>query len=86
MKLAKFNQDQALILQIIKESGEEDVEHLLARLRYDRARLVNMLIGLQNRGLIKVKTTGYGTIATLSRKGRKTAHLLWPELPYIRYS
>lgn len=85
MKLAKFNEDQALILQIIEESGGEDIENLAASLRFERSRLVNLLIGLQHKGLIRIRNTGYGKTATLSRKGRKTTRLLWPELPYISY-
>lgn len=78
MKLANFNHDQALLLQIIEESGEEDVEHLLLSLRYDRPRLFNLLISLKRKGLINIKNTGYSTVATLSSKGRKTARRLWP--------
>lgn len=85
MKLAKFNRDQALLLQIIEESGEEDVENLVASLRFDRSQLFNNLISLQRKGLIRVKSTGYGTVASLSRKGHKTARLLWPEMPYVHY-
>lgn len=85
MKLAKFNEDQALIIQVIEEAGEEDVENLAERLRFDRRRLFNILQNMQHKGLVKLKNTGYGTMATLSSKGRKTARLLWPELPYIRY-
>lgn len=86
MKLAKFNEDQALIIQVIEKSGEEDVENLAERLRFDRRRLLNILQNMQHKGLIKIKNTGYGVVATLSSKGHKTAHLLWPELPYVQYS
>lgn len=85
MKLAKFNHDQALLLQIIEESGEEDVENLVASLRFERSHLFNNLISLQRKGLISIRSTSYGTVASLSRKGRKTARLLWPELPYVNY-
>jgi len=85
MKLAKFSEDQALLLQVIEEHGEEEVESLAASLRLERSRLFNMLISLQRKGLIRIKSTGYGTVASLSRKGRKTTRLLWPDLPYVRY-
>jgi hypothetical protein len=86
MKLAKFNKDQALIMQVIEEAGEEDVENLLLHLKFDRQQLVNHLISLQRKGIIQIKNTGYSTVARLSTKGRKTARLLWPDLPYINYS
>jgi predicted transcriptional regulator len=82
MKHANFNEDQAIVMQVIDEAGgEEDFDFLAETLRFERARVIDILQSLQHKGLIKIRNSGYGTIAALSAKGRKTVHLIWPEMP-----
>jgi predicted transcriptional regulator len=82
MKKIDLNEDSALVLQQIEEIGEDDFENLNESLRFGRGYLAHILQGLQHKGLVKIR----GDWISLSSKGRKTAELIWPELPYIRYS
>lgn len=86
MKTVSLEEDQAVLLQTIDETGGQDVDNLAETLRFDRPQLVNLLVNLQHKGLIKLRVTAYGTDAELSSKGRKTIGLIWPDLPFIRYS
>jgi predicted transcriptional regulator len=82
MKKIDLNEDSALVLQQIEEIGEDDFENLNESLRFGRGYLAHILQCLQHKGLVKIR----GDWISLSSKGRKTAELIWPELPYIRYS
>jgi predicted transcriptional regulator len=85
MKTIHLADDQALIMQIVGEFGEEDVEDLAVALSFERTSLLNVLRNLQHKGMIIIKNRGYGMYVQLSSKGKKTVDLLWPELPYLRY-
>jgi predicted transcriptional regulator len=82
MKKLELNEDSALVLQQIEETGKEDFDNLNESLRFGRPYLAHILRNLQHKGLIKIK----GQWITLSSKGRKTTELIWPKLDYIRYS
>lgn len=84
MKKLRFNEDQALIIQIIEEFGEEDLDNLAMSLHFDHHRLLEIMKSLQRKGFVKLRSTGYGTAASLSRKGYAAARLLWPEAPRVR--
>jgi predicted transcriptional regulator len=82
MKNLSLNEDSALVLQTIEESGTEDFDSLNESLRFGGSYLSHVLESLKHKGLIKVQ----GSWISLSSKGRKTTGLIWPETPYIRYS
>ena len=86
MKKIELHEDQALVMQVVSEIGEEDFEDLVETLKFDRPTLLNILQNLQHKGLVILKSTSYGIYIRLSSKGKKTMQLLWPEVPYIRYS
>jgi len=86
MKKIELHEDQALVMQVVGEVGEEDFEDLVETLKFDRPTLLNILQNLQHKGLVVLKNTSYGIYVRLSSKGRKTIRLLWPEVPYIGYS
>ncbi|HUS26670.1 MAG TPA: hypothetical protein VMY99_04970 [Nevskiaceae bacterium] len=76
MKTATINQDFALVLQHIKESGEEDLTGLSESLRFDRRRLGHIVQALQHKGLIVVSRDAW---IRLSRKGQRVIRFYWPE-------
>ena len=82
MRNLELNEDSALVLQLIEESGEEDFESLAESLHFDRGYLRHVVQNLRHKGLLKIQ----GSWISLSAKGRKTTGLIWPETPYIRYS
>ncbi len=86
MKKIELHEDQALVMQIVSELGEEDFEDLVETLKFDRPTLLNIMHNLQHKHLLVIKNTSYGIYIRLSARGKKTMQLLWPELPYVRYS
>lgn len=86
MKKIELQEDQALVIQVVNQAGEDNVEELIETLSFDRSSLLNILQNLQHKGLIVFNRTSYDLYVRLSSKGKKTVNLLWPEVPYIRYS
>jgi predicted transcriptional regulator len=82
MKKIEINEDSALVLQQIEESGEEDFDNLNESLRFGRPYLAHVLQNLQHKGLITIR----GHWIRLSAKGKKTTELIWPKMDYIHYS
>jgi predicted transcriptional regulator len=82
MKKVELDEDSALVLQVIEESGEEDFDSLNESLRFGRSYLAHVLDNLAHKGLIN----SHGSWITLSGKGKRTTGLIWPESQYIRYS
>lgn len=72
--------DEALVLQQISESGEEDLTGLTESLQMSRPKLMTQLSRLKNKGLIKIKTTAGDWWISMSRRGKQTIHYLWPEM------
>ena len=81
MKKIELDEDSALVLQQIEESGQDDFENLNESLRFGRSYLAHILQNLQHKGLIRVS----GHYISLSSKGQKITGLIWPETQYIRY-
>lgn len=82
MKTLKLNQDSVTVLQIIDEKGKEDLHSLAESVHFSRNYLSHILQNLKRKGLIKMQ----GSWIYLSAKGKKTIRMVWPEIPYIRYS
>jgi predicted transcriptional regulator len=86
MKSIELQEDQALVMQVVNEAGEEVFENLMETLKFDRSTLLHLLQNLHHKHLVVLENNRYGTYVHLSSKGKKTIGLIWPELPYIRYS
>jgi predicted methyltransferase len=82
MKKIDLNEDSAILLQQIEENELEDFDNLVESLRFGRPYTWHLLIDLKHKGLIKIQNQWI----SLSSKGKKTTEIMWPELPYIRYS
>lgn len=79
-KQLNLTTDEALVLQQIIESGEEDLTSLTESLQMSRPKLMSQLSRLKNKGLIKIKTTTGDWWVSMSRRGKQTIHYLWPEM------
>lgn len=80
MRTIQLPSDYALVLQQVKESGEEDIETLAENLRLDRKRLAHIIQALHHKGLIYFSRTAYqSSIIRLSTKGKQLIQYVWPE-------
>lgn len=71
--------EQALVLQYIDENGEEDISNLVAELHIGRPRMAGLLQSLREAGLVVIRWSAYGAVVSLSAKGKRLVHQLWPE-------
>jgi DNA-binding MarR family transcriptional regulator len=72
--------EEAIILQQISESGEEDVISLARGLRMNRARVMQTLDHLKHKGLITIKATYGDWWVRTSAKGTRLVRYMWPEM------
>lgn len=80
MQKIELPEDQALVLQQVSESGEEDLETLAEIMRFDRSRLIHIVQSLHHKGLIYLTKNVYSDPwIRLSSKGRKLMTYMWPE-------
>lgn len=79
-KQLNLTTDEALVLQQIIESGEEDLTGLTESLQMSRPKLMSQLSRLKNKGLIKIKTTTGDWWVSMSRRGKQTIHYMRPEM------
>jgi DNA-binding MarR family transcriptional regulator len=77
--------DEALVLQHISESGEDDIIGLAQSLQMSRQRVAALLTHLKNKGLVRIKTTYGDWWVQTSRKGSALVQNMWPELQ-VRYN
>ena len=76
-----LSNEDALVLQQISESGEEDVQNLAQSLGMQRGRVMASLESLRRKGLIVVQRTAGDWWVKVSTKGKQLSHYVWPEMP-----
>lgn len=76
----QITNEEALVLQQISESGEEDVASLATGLRMNRSRVARTLEKLKHKGLIIIKSTYNDLWVRTSAKGTRLIHYMWPEM------
>lgn len=76
----QITNEEALVLQQISESGEEDVVNLSRSLRMNRGRVLQTLEHLKQKGLITIKATYGDWWVHTSAKGTRLVHYMWPEM------
>ena len=83
MKVPKVNlsNEDAMVLQQISETGEEDVISLSETLGMRRRRVITSLESLRRKGLITVQRTAGDWWVSVSTKGKEVARYVWPEMP-----
>ena len=76
-----LSNEDAMILQQISESGEEDLINLSKSLGMRRARVMASLENLRKKGLITIQRTAGDWWVHISTKGKAITHYMWPEMP-----
>lgn len=76
-----LNNEDAMVLQQISESGEEDVISLSQTLGMRRGRVIASIESLRRKGLIVVQRTAGDWWVRVSSKGKQLSHYVWPEMP-----
>ena len=76
----QITNEEALVLQQISESGEEDVIGLSYSLQMRRDRVLQTLEHLKHKGLIVVKATYGDWWVRTSAKGTRLIRYMWPEI------
>ena len=72
--------EDALVLQLISESGEEDIISLEQSLNMNRGRVLASLESLRRKGLITIQSMSGDWWVRISSKGKQLTHYVWPEL------
>jgi len=73
--------DYALVLQQIKENGEDSFISLSESLHVSDSRLQHILQALRGKGLVCIVRTAWEeNLIRLSAKGRKISNYIWPEM------
>ncbi len=78
--VVNLSTEDALVLQQISESGEEDVISLSRSLGIGRQRVMVSLERLRQKGLVKIKRTADDWWIYLSTKGKQLSSYVWPEM------
>lgn len=78
--VVNLSTEDALVLQQISESGEEDVISLSRSLGMQRQRVMVSLERLRQKGLVKIKRTADDWWIYLSNKGKQLSSYVWPEM------
>lgn len=71
--------NDALILQSLGETGEEEVNDIAKELSEPRGRIVHQLAVLKRKGLIRIINKYGEPIISLTTKGRRAISYIWPE-------
>lgn len=72
--------EDALVLQRINETGEEDLISLEQMLGMKRGRVIASLENLRKKGLITIQRTASDWWVHVSSKGKALASYVWPEM------
>ena len=75
-----ISNEEAIVLQQISESGEEDLVSLARGLRMHRSRVMQHLEHLKHKGLITIKATYGDWWVRTSAKGTRLGRYMWPEM------
>ena len=76
----QITNEEAIVLQQISESGEEDIVSLARGLRMNRSRVMQHLDHLKHKGLITIKATYGDWWVRTSAKGTRLVRYMWPEM------
>ena len=76
----RLSNEDAMILQQISESGEEDVRSLSQSLGLHQSRVRASIEHLRRKGLITVQRISGEWWVKISGKGKQLTHYVWPEM------
>lgn len=74
-----LSNEDAMILQQINQTGEEDIISLEQALGMQRGRLLARLEHLRRKGLITIQRTASDWWVQMSSKGKQVSTYIWPE-------
>lgn len=74
-----LSNEDAMILQQINQTGEEDIISLEQALGMQRGRLLARLEHLRRKGLITIQRTASDWWVQVSSKGKQVSTYIWPE-------
>lgn len=80
-----LSNDDALVLQQISESGEEDVMSLASGLGMNRGRIMAIIDRLRRKGLITIERTASDWWVQVSQKGKELSSYVWPDMVMPAY-
>lgn len=75
-----LSSEDAMVLQLISETGEEDIISLERSLGMKRGRVMASLESLRKKGLITIQRISGDWWVHISSKGKELTHHVWPEL------
>lgn len=75
--------EDAMVLQQISETGEEDLISLEQMLNMKRGRVMASLENLRKKGLITVQRNAGDWWVHMSTKGKELTRYVWPEMTPI---
>lgn len=82
--LLHLPEDYALVLQQIKENGEEDFLSLAESLSISKGRLHHIIESLHRKRLITINWSKWSeSWIRLSAKGQKLTNYIWPEMNHM---
>lgn len=87
MKTPNINlsNDDALVLQQISETGEEDVISLASGLGIHKGKIIAILENLRRKGLITIERTASDWWVQISQKGKEFTSYVWPDMTSPAY-
>lgn len=74
-----LSNDDAIVLQQISETGEEDLSSLARSLNMKQGRVRASIESLRRKGLISIKRTANEWWINISSKGKAFSQYIWPE-------
>lgn len=80
-----LSNDDAMVLQQISETGEEDVMSLASGLGMHRGRIMAIINSLRRKGLITVERTAGDWWVHISQKGKELSTYVWPDMTMPAY-
>ena len=80
-----LSNDDALVLQQISESGEEDIVSLASNLGMHKGRIMAILNSLRRKGLITIERTAGDWWVHISKKGKDLTTYVWPDMAMPAY-
>lgn len=79
-KVAKnISTNDALILQCLDETGEEELDFIAEELHEPKGHIVSRLMSLKRKGLIHIRNKYGEILVSLTGQGKLTMRYLWPE-------
>lgn len=76
-----LSNEDAMVLQQISETGEEDIVSLTQSLGMKRGRVMASIESLRRKGLIVVQRTASDWWVRMSTKGKQLSTYVWPDIP-----